>query len=95
MILGNSILFPKTYKRLDSLKRGAKDGLKLMIGLVPVFILAAFLEGFITRYSTMPKAFSISILVISFTFIVWYFGIYPVFIAKRIQKKRGLVDSIQ
>ena len=29
--------------------------MKLMIGLVPVFIAAAFLEGFITRYSTMPK----------------------------------------
>lgn len=82
-ILGNSILFPKTYKRLESLKRGAKDGMKLMIGLVPVFIAAAFLEGFITRYSTMPKYFSISILVLSFAFIVWYFVVYPIKVAKR------------
>ena len=84
-ILGNSILFPGTYKRLYSLKRGAKDGLKLMIGLVPVFIIAAFLEGFITRYSTMPKAISISILVSSFIFIVWYFVLYPNKVYKRMQ----------
>ena len=84
-ILGNSILFPGTYKRLNSLKRGAKDGLKLMIGLVPVFIIAAFLEGFITRYSTMPKAISISILVSSFIFIVWYFVLYPNKVYKRMQ----------
>lgn len=76
-ILGNSILFPGTHKRLHSLKRGAKDGVKLMIGLVPIFIVAAFLEGFVTRYSTMPVWLSIMILAASLSFIVWYFIIYP------------------
>lgn len=76
-VLGNSILFPGTYKRLHSLKRGAKDGVKLMIGLVPIFIVAAFLEGYVTRYSTMPLWLSISILGTSLAFIIWYFIIYP------------------
>lgn len=76
-VLGNSILFPGTYKRLHSLKRGAKDGVKMMIGLVPIFIVAAFLEGFVTRYSSMPIWLSISILAGSLTFIIWYFIIYP------------------
>lgn len=83
LIVGNSILFPGTHKRLHSLKRGAKEGLKLMVGLVPVFIVAAFLEGFITRYSTMPKAISISILAASFAFIIWYFVIYPIQLQKK------------
>ena len=86
LIVGNSLLFPRTQKRLDSLKRGAKDGLKLMIGLVPVFIVAAFLEGFITRYSTMPEFISISILASSLCFIIWYFVIYPVRLQKRMEK---------
>ena len=76
-ILGNSILFPGTYKRLHSLKRGAKDGVKLMIGLVPIFFVAAFLEGFVTRYSSMPIWLSVMILAGSLTFIIWYFIIYP------------------
>jgi hypothetical protein len=59
--------------------------MKLMIGLVPVFIAAAFLEGFITRYATMPKAISISILVLSLTFIIWYFVIWPIRVTARIQ----------
>lgn len=88
LIVGNSILFPGTHKRLHSLKRGAKDGLKLMIGLVPVFIVAAFLEGYITRYSTMPKGISISILVASLSFIIWYFVVYPIQLQKRIQGHR-------
>jgi uncharacterized membrane protein SpoIIM required for sporulation len=84
-ILGNSLLFPKTHKRIDSLKRGARDGMKLMIGLVPVFVAAAFLEGFITRYSTMPKGISISILVLSLAFIVWYFIIWPVKVERKMK----------
>ena len=76
-ILGNSILFPGTHRRLHSLMRGAKDGVKLMIGLVPIFIVAAFLEGFVTRYSSMPIWVSILILAASLIFIVWYFIIYP------------------
>lgn len=83
IILGNSILFPGTHTRLHSLKRGGKDGLKLMIGLVPVFIVAAFLEGFVTRYSAMPVWLSLLILTGSLSFVVWYFIVYPI----RLEKK--------
>ena len=78
LVLGNSLLFPGTHKRLYSLKRGAKDGVKMMIGLVPIFVVAAFLEGFVTRYATMPVWLSVSILASSLTFIIWYFGVYPI-----------------
>lgn len=85
LVLGNSILFPGTHKRLDSLKRGGKDGVKLMIGLVPIFIVAAFLEGFVTRYSTMPIWLSISILLGSLCFVVWYFIVYPIRLEKKMR----------
>jgi len=83
LILGNSILFPGTLKRLESLKQGGKDGIKIMIGLVPIIILAAFFEGYVTRHTAMPLAVSIFILAASAAFIIWYFIIYPV----RLQKK--------
>lgn len=89
LILGNSILFPGTHKRLDSLKRGGKDGIKIMIGLIPVFIMAAFLEGFITRYTSMPLPVSLLILLGSLAFIIWYFVIYPV----RVEKKLSLTNN--
>jgi uncharacterized membrane protein SpoIIM required for sporulation len=83
LVLGNSILFPGTHKRLQSLRRGANDGLKMMVGLVPIFIVAASLEGFVTRYSTMPIWLSLFILLGSLTFIIWYFVIYPVQLNKK------------
>jgi uncharacterized membrane protein SpoIIM required for sporulation len=83
LVLGNSILFPGTHRRIDSLKRGGKDGLKLMIGLIPVFIVAAFLEGFVTRYSRMPVWLSVSILAGSLSFVIWYFVVYPIQLEKK------------
>lgn len=88
-IVGNSILFPGTRKRIDSLKTGVKNGLKIMIGLVPVFLVAAFLEGYVTRYSTMPAWLSISILAISFNFIVWYFVFYPIRLERKYAQSKN------
>ncbi|PPL00967.1 stage II sporulation protein M [Parapedobacter indicus] len=77
LAMGNSFLFPKTYKRMVAFKQGAKDGLKMIIGLIPVFLTAAFLEGFVTRHTTMPVWISCSILAGSLAFISWYVVIYP------------------
>jgi uncharacterized membrane protein SpoIIM required for sporulation len=89
LVLGNSFLFPKTYTRLASLKKGAKDGMKMAIGLVPLFIIAAFFEGFVTRHTEMPAWLSITILVTSFFFITWYVIIYP----NKLYKNQTLYDS--
>jgi uncharacterized membrane protein SpoIIM required for sporulation len=83
LVLGNSILFPGTHRRIHSLRGGAKDGLKLMVGLVPIFIVAALLEGFVTRYSGMPVWLSLFILLGSLTFLIWYFVLYPVKVNKK------------
>lgn len=77
LVLGNSFLFPKTYTRLASLKKGAKDGTKMALGLMPLFIIAAFFESFVTRHTEMPVWLSITILASSLYFIIWYVIIYP------------------
>jgi uncharacterized membrane protein SpoIIM required for sporulation len=77
LVLGNGLLFPKTYTRLQSFKRGAKDGMKMAIGIVPIFIVAAFFEGFVTRHTEMPIWLSIGILTSSLLFMVWYVILYP------------------
>lgn len=78
LVMGNSLLFPGTFSRLESFRRGARRGLKIIIGLVPVFIAAGFLEGFVTRYTNMPEWLSIGIITCSAGFILYYFVIYPV-----------------
>jgi len=84
IIMGKYLLFPGTYPRKDSFVYGVKKGIKIMIGLVPVFIVAGFLEGFVTRYyNSMETWINILIIAFSLTFIVWYFFLYPAKVYKR------------
>jgi uncharacterized membrane protein SpoIIM required for sporulation len=77
IIIGNSIIFPGTYSRLQSFTLGVRKGIKIVTGLVPVFIVAAFLEGFVTRHTHMPLWIKITIITISLSFIIFYFFVYP------------------
>lgn len=81
-VMGNSILFPRTYSRRESFRMGAKKGLKIIVGLIPIFILAAFFEGFITRLTEMPDVLKWVIILASLAFVIWYFVIYPRQLAK-------------
>ncbi|MBO9201832.1 MULTISPECIES: stage II sporulation protein M [Niastella] len=92
LIVGNSILFPGSHKRIHSLMQGVKDGLKLMIALVPILLVAAFLEGFVTRWSyySMPRWVSILILAASFIFIMWYFVWYPIQVQRKTKAEKAV-----
>lgn len=82
-IIGKSFLFPGTIRRIDAFKQGAKDGVKIVIGLVPVFGLAAFFEGFITRLYNNVSILTTIIFGLSVLFVIWYFIIYPIRVGKR------------
>ena len=84
IVLGKSFLFPGTIRRIDALKQGAKDGVKMMIGLLPVFALAAFFEGFITRLYNDISLLTTIIVSLSVVFVVWYFIIYPARLARKL-----------
>ena len=92
-IVAKSILFPGSYKRLASFKRGMKDAVKIMVIFVPMTLAAAFLESYITHLMSetfdkdgkggMPVWASIVILSVSFAFVVWYFVIYPILVERK------------
>lgn len=82
LTMGNSILFPGTLPRMASFKKGARSGIKMVTGLVPVFIAAGFLESYITRQTDWPDLIKIMIIGTSAAFILWYFIIFPSKIAK-------------
>ncbi|MEO6133788.1 MAG: stage II sporulation protein M [Ginsengibacter sp.] len=88
LILGFGWLFPGTYSRRKSFLRSAKDAMKICIALIPVFIVAAFFESYVTNLMSntfmknttdigLPVPVSILILAASFYFILWYFFLYP------------------
>lgn len=77
IVMGNSFIFPGTYSRLKSFQDAARKGLKIIIGLVPVFVVAGFLEGFVTRHTDFPYGIRFLIIGFSILLILFYFFIYP------------------
>lgn len=91
-VLACGILFPGTFTRMESFKKGAKDAAKILLSLIPFFIIAAFLESYITRLMSnafeknntgMPVWASVLILIASLFLITWYFIILPIRLSKR------------
>ena len=84
LTMWNALLFPGTYPRLVAFQRGAKRGLKIILALVPVFLYAGLLEGFVTRLTGMPLALSLLIIVGSGAAVVWYFVLLPVRVGRAV-----------
>ncbi len=77
LAMGNGWLFPGTYTRLESFKRGAKLGMKIIFGTVPVFIMAAFIESYQTRHTDQPIVLRLLVITLSLGFILFYYIYLP------------------
>jgi len=86
LLLGASILFPKTFSRMTSFKIGVKNGVKILISTFPFTIAAGFLEGYVTRYSNlMPNWLSIGIIMLTLSLISFYYLIYPFLVNAKVK----------
>jgi uncharacterized membrane protein SpoIIM required for sporulation len=91
--LGKGLLFPKTYSRLQAFKMSARKGLKIIIGISPVIILAAFIEGFLTRHTDISSIIRFSFILLSLALVLLYFVWYPNWVAKKTPHKESIVDA--
>ncbi len=77
LVLGKSIVFPGTLPRGISLKFGFLKGLKILLGVAPLIVLAAFFESFYTRFDDLPDALRIITILASIVFVVGYYVVLP------------------
>ena len=75
--MGNGWLFPGTYTRIESFRRSAKRGAKIIVGTVPIFVIAGFLESFVTRHIELPDGIRLTIIGLSLFFVIFYYVYYP------------------
>lgn len=77
LTLGSGLIFPGTYSRLQAFQLSAMRSLKLMLGITPIFVLAAIIESFLTRYTEVPDILRFFLILLSAVFIIGYFVVYP------------------
>ena len=81
--MGKGFVFPGTLSRIKSFQITARRGLKIIVGLIPIFIIAGFIEGYITRHTKLPDLLRGLFIFACLTFVLWYFVWYPHQKAKR------------
>ena len=76
-VLAKGILWPGTLSRSRSFQLTALSGLRIMAGIAPLIILAAIIEGFLTRLTDLPTALRILFLIANLAVVVYYFILLP------------------
>jgi uncharacterized membrane protein SpoIIM required for sporulation len=77
LTLGSGLVFPGTYSRLQAFQVSGIRSLKLMLGISPIFVFAAIIESFLTRYTEVPDFIRLLLILASLTLIIGYFVVYP------------------
>jgi uncharacterized membrane protein SpoIIM required for sporulation len=83
LVMGSGLLFPGTYTRSQAFKLSMRRGITIFLGLVPIIILAAIFETFLTRYTDAPDALRGLFILLSFLFMVGYFAVFPWILAQK------------
>ncbi len=78
LVLGKGWFFPGTHTRLESFMMSARRSVKVILSTVPIFIVAAFIEGFLTRYTESGDVWRVALILLSFVFVVYYFIYLPI-----------------
>lgn len=83
LVIGSGFLYPKTHSRMNSFVKHAKRGVKIMIGIIPLIIMAGLLEGFVTRHTEWHWSIKLSIILSSLAFVLFYFVFYPIWLERK------------
>ena len=54
-----------------------EESLKITMAIMPVTIVAAFIEGYLTRHTELPVPLRVMVIVLSAAFIISYFIVLP------------------
>jgi uncharacterized membrane protein SpoIIM required for sporulation len=77
LVAGAGLLFPGTYTRGQAFQISVRRGMKMFFGIAPIILLAAFFEGFFTRYTETPDFIRAAFILTSLGFVLWYFAWLP------------------
>ncbi len=79
IVLGSGLLFPKTYERTTSLQVSALRALRIILGVIPLFVMAGILESYVTRQTELLDAVKAGIIIVSLLFVLTMWVLYPLY----------------
>jgi len=77
IMLGAGLLFPGTLTRMQSIQNAARRSITMFMVCLPIIVLAAFIESYLTRFTEINNTLRALIILLSLCFMLYYFVIYP------------------
>jgi uncharacterized membrane protein SpoIIM required for sporulation len=77
LMLGKALVFPGTFTRIQSLKLAARSGIRIVILVVLMLFVAAIIESFITRYTSLNNVIRFALILLMLALVIFYTVIYP------------------
>ena len=56
LLIGQAIVFPGQYRRIDAVKQNGQKAAQLLFGIVPMLVIAGMVEGFFSPNPNIPDA---------------------------------------
>ncbi|MFT5513792.1 MAG: putative membrane protein SpoIIM required for sporulation, partial [Bacteroidia bacterium] len=84
LLAGKGLLFPGNYTRYQSWRLSAGNAGKLLLMVLPFTLIAAIIEGFVTRMTGMPDIFKGLFILLNLVLVVMYFFVYPAMVHRKI-----------
>lgn len=75
--LSRGWIFPGSYPRIVAFRRSGMESVKILASVIPLFVVAAFFEGFVTRQVQYPLIVKLFLIFGSFSFIIFYYVVMP------------------
>lgn len=88
LTMGRGLVFPGTLSRMKAFQVSARRGVKIMIGVTPLFFMAGFIEGYITRHTEIPDVLRLLFILMCFAYVIGYFVVLPVFRGRKMMDDR-------
>ena len=82
IIMGKGLVFPGTLSRLKSFQISARRGLKVLVGIFPLTLVAGVLESYLTRHTEIGIHWRLLFILSCLAFVVFYYIWYPRYKAK-------------
>ena len=89
LCVGASIFNPGKYSKMVALRKNAQTAGIVLLGTVPIIILAAFIESFLTRFTYLSDVLRFGIIALSLLFVVAYFIYFPWKRYRNFEPKKG------
>jgi uncharacterized membrane protein SpoIIM required for sporulation len=89
--MGRGLVFPGTYSRGQAFLISARRGFKVLAAAIPIIVMAAIIESFLTRHTEAPDALRLGLIIFSAAFAIYYFVVYP---GMRFRKSAAVVEEL-